>query len=143
MPPWSNAPSEYATDNEVNMLAGLHLSLYSLSKMWSSKWKMLSPKFQIVELIESMKYSWIAYTWRDHFVSKIIDVDSGVATHWAAWAAAPGPDQTCGAPGHDDQPYVRPREFLASGSTQTYLAMPLIVDSLFLILFTCVLHYHY
>ena len=45
---------------------------------------MLSPKFQIVELIESMKYSWIAYTWRDHFVSKIIDVDSGVATRWAA-----------------------------------------------------------
>ena len=55
---------------------------------------MLSPKFQIVELIESMKYSWIAYTWRDHFVSKIIDVDSGVATHWAAWAAAPGPRPT-------------------------------------------------
>ena len=89
--PWSNTPSEYATDNEVNMLAGLHLSLYSPSEMWSPKWKMLSPKFQIVELIESMKYSWIAYTWRDHFVSKIIDVDSSVATHWAAWAAVPGP----------------------------------------------------
>jgi hypothetical protein len=34
-------------------------------------------------------YSWIAYTWRDHFVSKVIDVDSGVATHRAVWAAAP------------------------------------------------------
>ena len=50
---------------------------------------MLSPKFQIVELIESMNYSLIAYTWRDHFVSKVIDVDSGVATHRAVWAAAP------------------------------------------------------
>ena len=59
--PWPDAPLEYVTDNTVNMLAGLYLSLYSPSEMWSLKWKMLSPKFQIVELIESMKYSWIAY----------------------------------------------------------------------------------
>ena len=76
--PWPNAPLEYATDNAVNMLAGLYLSLYSPSEIKSPEWKMLSPKFQIVELIESIKYSWIAYTWRDYFIFKIIDVDSGV-----------------------------------------------------------------
>ena len=66
-----------------------------------------------------MKYSWIAYTWRDYFVFKIIDVDSGVPRSYplgslGGWPRAP--TKLLGAPGPDDQPYMwSPAGFLPQG----------------------------